>query len=385
MSIWERLKGELIDIVQWIDDTNNTIVHRFDRRNNEIKYGAKLVVREGQAAVFINEGQLADEFAPGTHTLQTQNLPILSTLKGWKYGFESPFKAEVYFVSTRQFTDLKWGTMNPIIVRDPEFGPVRIRAFGTYTMRVTQPGKFIKEIVGTDGRFTTEEIVNQLRNLIVSEFADIVARSRIPVLDMAANQSQLAQFVAERMKEDFEKFGLQIPRLLIENISMPTEVEAALDKRTSMGVIGNLDAYTKMQAADALRDAAQNAGTAGSMMGFGVGAGMAGMMGSVVGGSIGQTGGGGVGPGTPPPVPGAGVGAAPFFIAVDGQRHGPFEAGLLVSKIRSGELRADMLVWRNGMGQWQPAGQVPELAAVFVQTAADAGGGAGTPPPIPGA
>ncbi|MBX3385179.1 MAG: SPFH domain-containing protein [Phycisphaeraceae bacterium] len=382
MSIWERLKGELIDIVQWIDDTNDTIVHRFDRRNNEIKYNAKLVVREGQAAVFINEGQLADEFAPGTHTLQTKNLPILSTLKGWKYGFESPFKAEVYFVSTRQFTDLKWGTMNPIIVRDPEFGPVRIRAFGTYTMRVTQPGKFIKEIVGTDGRFTTEEIVNQLRNLIVSEFADIVARSRIPILDMAANQSQLAQFVAERMKIDFEKFGLDIPRLLIENISMPSEVEAALDKRTSMGVIGNLDAYTKMQAADAMRDAAQNSGTAGSMMGFGVGAGMAGMMGSVVGGSIGQAGGGGGGPGTPPPVPGGGVGGAPFFLAVDGRQHGPFEAGLLVNKIRSGELRAETLVWRNGMAQWLPAGQVPELSAVFAQAAAE---GPGAPPPIPGA
>lgn len=382
MSIWERLKGELIDIVQWIDDTNDTIVHRFDRRNNEIKYNAKLVVREGQAAVFINEGQLADEFAPGTHTLQTKNLPILSTLKGWKYGFESPFKAEVYFVSTRQFTDLKWGTMNPIIVRDPEFGPVRIRAFGTYTMRVTQPGKFIKEIVGTDGRFTTEEIVNQLRNLIVSEFADIVARSRIPILDMAANQSQLAQFVAERMKIDFEKFGLDIPRLLIENISMPSEVEAALDKRTSMGVIGNLDAYTKMQAADAMRDAAQNSGTAGSMMGFGVGAGMAGMMGSVVGGSIGQAAGGGGGPGTPPPVPGSGVGGAPFFLAVDGRQHGPFEAGLLVNKIRSGELRAETLVWRNGMAQWLPAGQVPELSAVFAQAAAE---GPGAPPPIPGA
>lgn len=379
MSIWERLKGELIDIVQWIDDTNDTIVHRFERRNNEIKYGAKLVVREGQAAVFINEGQLADEFGPGTHTLQTQNLPILATLKGWKYGFESPFKAEVYFVSTRQFTDLKWGTMNPIILRDPEFGPVRIRAFGTYTMRVTQPGKFIREIVGTDGNFTTDEVVSQLRNLIVSEFADIVARSRVPVLDMASNQSQMAQFVAERMKVDFEKFGLDIPRLLIENISLPPEVESALDKRTSMGVVGNLDAYLKYQTAEAVRDAANNQGSAGSMIGFGMGANMAGMMGTMAGGAIGQSQQGG--PGTPPPVPGSAMGVSPFFLVVDGRQFGPFEAPLLMNKIRSGELKADTLVWRKGMSDWQPAGQVQELARMFAEANA---GDPGTPPPIPG-
>lgn len=369
MSIWDRLKGELIDIVQWLDDTNDTLVFRFDRRNNEIKYGAKLVVREGQAAVFINEGQLADVFAPGTHTLQTQNLPILATLKGWKYGFESPFKAEVYFVSTRQFTDLKWGTLNPIIVRDPEYGPVRLRAFGTYTMRVTEPGKFIKEVVGTDGRFTTDEIQNQLRNLIVSEFTDIVAGSRIPVLDMAANQSELAGFVSTKMKEDFQKYGLDIPRLLIENISLPPEVEAALDKRTSMGVVGNLDAYTKYQTAEAIRDAAKNPGQAGSMIGIGLGANMAGMMGAA-GAAAHGTSSGGVG--APPPLPGAAA-SAPFFIAVNNQQQGPFELGLLGAKARSGELKADTLVWRQGMAGWAPAKDVPDLASVLAQV----------PPPLP--
>ncbi len=158
MNVWDKLRGELIDIIQWLDTTNDTLVYRFERYNNEIKYGAKLVVREGQAAVFVNEGQIADVFPPGTYTLETKNLPILATLQGWKYGFESPFKAEVYFCSTRQFTDLKWGTQNPIMMRDPEFGPVRLRAFGTYVIRVADPAVLIRQIVGTDNRFTLDEI-----------------------------------------------------------------------------------------------------------------------------------------------------------------------------------------------------------------------------------
>ena len=162
MDIWKKLTGELIDIVEWLDDSRDTLVYRFERHNNEIKYGAKLVVREGQSAVFINEGQLADVFKPGTHTLETQNIPILSTLKGWKYGFNSPFKAEVYFVNTRQFTDLKWGTMNPIMLRDPEFGPLRLRAFGTYAMKVTDPGTLVKEIAGTNGRLTVDGLTDQV-------------------------------------------------------------------------------------------------------------------------------------------------------------------------------------------------------------------------------
>src|SRR5688572_28091515 len=185
MALWDKLVGELVDIVEWLDDTNDTLAYRFERYQNEIKYGAKLVVREGQMAAFINEGKLADVFKPGTYTLTTQNLPILATLKGWKYGFESPFKAEVYFVSTRRFTDLKWGTMNPVMLRDAEFGPVRTRAFGTYAMRVKDPGVFIRQMVGTQGRFTTEDITGQLRNTIVARFTDILGESKIPILDLA--------------------------------------------------------------------------------------------------------------------------------------------------------------------------------------------------------
>ncbi|MCC6320135.1 MAG: SPFH domain-containing protein [Phycisphaerales bacterium] len=368
MGIWDRLKQELIDIVQYLDDTNNTLVYRFERFQNEIKYGAKLVVREGQAAVFINEGKLADVFQPGTYTLSTQNLPILGTLKGWKYGFESPFKAEVYFVSTRQFTDLKWGTMNPIMVRDPEFGPVRIRAYGTYTMRVKDPGAFIREIVGTDNRFTTEEIVNQLRNVIVAEFADAIGENRIPVLDLAGNQKEIGGLIAEKMRPDLEKMGIELPRMLIENISLPPEVEAAMDTRSKMGIVGDLNAYTKMQAADAMRDAARNPGGAGTVMAMGMGGVMAGTMGAAMAGGGPAM----AGPGAPPPIPSA----APLFIAVEGRQHGPFELSMVAMKARSGELTGDTLVWRQGMDAWKKAREVPELAAMIAPPS--------MPPPLPG-
>lgn len=370
MGLWDRLKKELIDIVQFLDDTNNTLVYRFERFQNEIKYGAKLVVREGQAAAFINEGKLADVFTPGTYTLSTQNLPILATLKGWKYGFESPFKAEVYFVSTRQFVDLKWGTMNPIMVRDPEFGPIRIRAYGTYTMRVTDPGAFIREIVGTDNRFTTEEIVNQLRNVIVAEFADAIGENRIPVLDLAANQKELSDLIAGKMRPDLAKMGVELPKLLIENISLPPEVEQAMDTRSKMGIVGDLNAYTKMQAADAMRDAAKNPGTAGAFMAMGLGGTMGGMLGNAAANQPASP--ANSGPGTPPPIPSS----APIFIAVDGTRHGPFEMAMVAMKARAGELTGDTLVWRQGMDGWKPAKDVPELAAMIAPPV--------VPPPIPG-
>jgi membrane protease subunit (stomatin/prohibitin family) len=370
MGIWDRLRQELIDIVEFLDDTNNTLVYRFERFQNEIKYGAKLIVREGQAAAFVNEGKLADVFGPGTYTLQTQNLPILATLKGWKYGFESPFKAEVYFVSTRQFTDLKWGTMNPIIVRDPEFGPVRLRAYGAYTMRVKDPATFIREIVGTDHRFTTEEIVAQLRNVIVAEFADAIGESRIPLLDLAGNQREIAELLATRMRPDLEKLGVELPRLTVENISLPPEVEQALDSRSKMGVIGNLDAYSRMQAADAMRDAAKNPGAAGTVMAMGVG----GAMTSSMGQALSQPGAAHAGAGAPPAIPAP----PPMFIAVDGHQHGPFEISLIAMKARSGELTPSTLVWRHGMEGWAAARDVPELARLFAPTP-----GGHQPPPIP--
>jgi membrane protease subunit (stomatin/prohibitin family) len=365
MSIWDRLKHEFIDIIEFIDDTSNTMVYRFDRYRNEIKNGAKLIVREGQAACFVREGQLADVKTPGTYTLDTKNLPLLGTLLGWKYGFESPFKAEVYFVSTRTFTDLKWGTANPVMLRDPEFGPVRVRAFGTYAMRVTDPGVFLKKVVGTDGRFTTEEITTQLRNLMVSRFSDIVAQSKIPVLDLAGNYDKMSQFMGGKMKSEFGEYGIEVLQLLIENVSLPPEVEAALDKRTSMGVIGNLNAYTQFQTAEAIRDAAKNPGTAGSFIGIGLGQAMA-------GGMVGGMGAAQQAASVPPPMPGMAPAVA-FFVAVNGQPVGPLDAGGLSTQVRGGALTRETLVWRAGMPTWSAAGTLPELAGLF------------GPPPVPGA
>src|SRR5438477_5970685 len=185
MGIWDKLKGELIDIIEWIDDTRDTMVYRFARYDNEIKYGAKLVVRESQVAAFVNEGRLADVYHPGTYTLETQNMPILSTLRGWKYGFSSPFKAEVFFVSTKAFTGRKWGTKNPIMLRDSEFGPVRLRAFGSFNLKVGDVPTFLRNVVSTESRFSVDEIGEQLRDMLVARFADALGESKIPVLDLA--------------------------------------------------------------------------------------------------------------------------------------------------------------------------------------------------------
>jgi membrane protease subunit (stomatin/prohibitin family) len=263
-GFFNRLTHQWIEIIEWTDPTNDTMVYRFPVANNEIKMGAKLTVREGQAAVFINEGQIADVFGPGLHTLTTQNMPIMTMLRSWPYGFASPFKAEVYFVSTRQFTDLKWGTANPIPMRDQDFGLVRIRAFGSYAIRVVDPGKFIKEIVGTDGLFQTDEITGQLRDLVVTEFTSALGELKVPVLDLAANYRQMSQGLEKALDPHFAEYGLDVTKFLIENISVPPEVEQAIDKRSSMGAVGVRD-YATFQAANAMEASASNpAGGGGS-------------------------------------------------------------------------------------------------------------------------
>jgi len=301
IGLFDKIKGEFIDVIEWTDSSPNTLVYRFPRHNNEIKNGAQLTVREGQSAVFIDEGKLADVFGPGMYTLETENLPILSTLKGWKHGFESPFKAEVYFVNTRQFTDQKWGTKNPVTMRDPEFGPVRVRAFGTYVVRVSDPGKFIQEIVGTDGHFTTEDVTDQLRNVLVARFSDAMASSGVAVLDMAANYDELGAKLSERVKDDMAGYGVELRTLLVENISLPPAVEEALDKRTSMGVIGDMAKFTQYQAAEAIGDAAKNPGSGGMAaggMGAGLGFAMANQIGQAMNPPAAPQGGA-----APPPLP----------------------------------------------------------------------------------
>ena len=279
MGILNKIRGEFIDIIEWLDPTNNTIIHRFERYQNEIKNGAKLTVRESQQAIFINEGQIADIFKPGMHTLSTQNLPILATLKGWKYGFNSPFLAEVYFVSTKQFTDLLWGTPNPIMLRDPEFGPIRIRANGNYAMKITDPAMFIKTIAGTDGSFTTESITNQLRNVAITRFTDAIAESKIPVLDMASNFDEISKFCENKMKPEFQEYGIELIKFLVASITLPENVEEALDKRSSMTIIGDMSKFTQFQVAESMEAAANNPGGGASEgIGMGMGFGMANAM-----------------------------------------------------------------------------------------------------------
>lgn len=375
MSLWDKLKGELIDIVQWLDDTRDTLAYRFERYNNEIKNGAQLVVREGQAAVFVREGKLADVFGPGTYTLDTKALPILATLLGWKYGFESPFKAEVYFVSTRVFTDRKWGTRNPIMLRDPEFGVVRLRAFGNSAYRCSDPGLFVKTLVGTDGRLTLEELGDQLRDLLVARFTDALGEAKVAAIDLAGRQDEIAQMLKGKISADFGQFGLEIVSLTIENVSLPPEVEAAMDKRTSMGVIGNLAAYQQYQTAQAIEAAAKNpGGVAGVGAGLGAGFAVANSMAGAMSGAMtgGAAAGGAGGGGGPPPLPGA----VALFVAINGQQVGPLNVQQLQEHIAAGKLTPATLVWKQGMAAWTAAGSVGEVAGLFPPAIP-------VPPPLP--
>lgn len=283
MGILDAIRNQFIEVIEWLDDSGNTLVYRFPVHGQEIKNGARLTVRESQAAVFVYQGQIADVFGPGLHTIDGGNTPILSKLGAWMHGFNSPFKSEVYFVNTKQFTDLKWGTSNPVMMRDTDFGMVRLRAFGIYSVRVTDPAAFIKEIAGTNAHFVTEDIEGQLKRTLVSGFSDALAESKIAALDLAQNYDELGRFTRVKLAEDFKGFGLDLTKLVIENISLPAEVEAAMDKRTSMGVIGDVGRYAQFQAADAMRDAAQNTGggagsAAGLGAGFAIGNAMAGAM-----------------------------------------------------------------------------------------------------------
>ena len=356
--VFDFLRGEAIDVIAWTDDTRDTMVWRFERHGNAIKYGAKLTVREGQAAVFVHEGQLADVFTPGLYMLETNNMPIMTTLQHWHHGFQSPFKSEIYFVATRRFTDQKWGTKNPVMMRDPEFGPVRLRAYGTYAVRVTDPGRFIQEIVGTDGEFTTAEITFQIRNVIVQEFSRVLASSGIPVLDMAANTAEMGKLVASAISETIAAYGLALPELYIENVSLPPAVEAALDKRTSMGLVGDLGKFQQYAAAEAMTKAAENPGGGGGM-GAGIGAGLGMAMAQRMG-----PWGAAPAPATaaaPPPPPEEHV----WHIAEGGRTHGPYSKARLGRMASEGQLSRDTYVWTAGQDGWLKAGDVAELARLF--------------------
>ncbi|MCL2812497.1 MAG: SPFH domain-containing protein [Clostridia bacterium] len=280
------IRGQLIDIIEWKEEDRDTLVHRYDSKGKRIMMGAQLTVRPSQVAVFVNEGQIADVYGPGRHELTTQNMPVLSALQGWKYGFTSPFLCDIFFVTTRQFVDIKWGTSNPVMMRDADFGMIRLRAFGVFAFRVEDAVKVIEEVAGAGARFTVEDIAGQLRRNIVSVLSDSIAESKIPALDLAANYVELGRLACARMESDFAPHGLTLASLTIENISLPPEVEQAMDKRTSMGVLGDMQQFTQFQTAQAIGDFANNPG-GGGLAGMGAAMGVGQVMASAMSG-IGQ-------------------------------------------------------------------------------------------------
>ena len=283
MGIFDMLRGQAIDVIEWKDPGQDTMVYRYDCGGKEIMMGAQLTVRESQVAIMVNEGQLADVFTPGRYELQTQNMPIMTALKSWKYGFNSPFKAEVYFINTKQFIDQKWGTSTPVMMRDSEFGMVRILAHGIYSFAVSDPKTFLKEVFGTNGLYTTEYVAGQIKRTIVSGLSDAIAQSKIPALDLAANYDELGSYALQTLSPRLAPLGLKLTAFVIENISLPEEVQKAMDQRTSMGVVGDINKYTQFQAAAAMRDAANNQNGAAGM---GTGLGAAAMMTQVMNGAF---------------------------------------------------------------------------------------------------
>ncbi|MCB9668907.1 MAG: SPFH domain-containing protein [Alphaproteobacteria bacterium] len=384
MGLWSTLKqhagAQFLDVIEWLDNTNDTLVWRFPVFNQAITDNSKLVVREGQAAVFVSEGRLSDVFGPGTYTLDTRNTPITSFFKSIAYALQYPYKGDIYFVSTRQFTDNGWGTATPIMLRDAEFGPVRIRAYGVFSYRITDPAEFLRQIVGTDGLFTTDEINGQLKKKLVAGFASAVGKAKIPILDLAANYLEMGDQLATSITPTMQSsYGISLTDFTIQSISLPEAVEKALDERSKMGVLGDLNAYTQLQAAESIKTAAANTGLGGAGIGMGVGFGMGNMMGNTMGNAFGgggqfnpQTGmQGGMPPGPPPPPP-----AATFHYsgpAGQGQKSLD-ELVAIVSADRNGAHN----VWMQGWPGWKSVKEVPEVMSRLPPPVA-------APPPFPAA
>lgn len=265
----------LLKVIEWSDNSHNTLVYKIDTKKNVIARGSALTVREGQAAVFCDKGRMADVFLPGYYKLDTDSLPVLTALLPWKYGFETPFKSEVYFVSTNRFTKQRWGTANPIMLRDPDFGAVRVRGYGTYSFRVKDPYVFMTELSGSHSTYRTEDISDHIRSMLVMAISDALGESGISVVDMAANLMELSDAVKASLEKRFSELGLELSDFNFENVSLPAELEKAMDENARLGMFRrNMDVYTRMAQADALKDAAKNPGTAGSAMGAGLGLGM---------------------------------------------------------------------------------------------------------------
>ena len=370
--VFNKIKSQLIDIIEWIDDSRTTLAWRFPRYNNEIKNGAQLIVREGQQAVFVYRGQLADQFGPGHYELTSENLPILSTLQGWKYGFNSPFRSEVYFLNTRPVTELRWGTANPVTIRDPDFKLVQVRANGLCVIRVADAAVFLREVIGTDSNVDINEVQELVRRTITLAFSDMVLQTGLGVLDLQGRQVELSDKLKDFADPRMREYGLRVQSIML-NVTLPQEITDAITRGVARGVEeqGFLDQVTDMQRfqqgkmGEAMVAGASNPG--GSSVGDFMGAGMGIAMGQQMGGMV-------AGPpqqqpaAAPPPMPGA----VTYHVDQGGQPAGPFAMAGLQSMVSAGTLTAQTVVWTQGMAGWTPAGQVPALAPLF-----------STPPPLP--
>ena len=376
MSLWDTLKphveAQFLDVIEWTDSTPNTLVYRFPTFQKAIQDGGKLVVREGQAGVFVAEGKLSDVFAPGTYELSTRTKPIMAFFESIKYGLNMPYKGEVYFVSTRQFTDQKWGTANPIPIRDADLGVVRIRGFGNFAFRISDPAAFIREVVGTAGLFTTEEITGQLKRKLVSALADTIGESKIPLLDLASRYMDFGDALRQRLNGWFQSnYGITLTDFVVENISVPPEVEKMMDKRSQMALAGDMNQYAQFQAANAIEAAVQRPG-GGSNVFMDAGIGLA--MGNQLGGAMGRQAAGPFNPqqgmtgGGPPPIPGA---AAKFHYNGAGGT-GEFDATQIAGYVAANRA-GQHLVWQAGWAGWKPWNEVPEIARLLPPA----------PPPLP--
>ena len=368
MGLFNKIRNEFIDIIEWPNQEEDVLVYRFPRYNNEIKMGAKLIVRPGQHAVFVNEGEIADHFEPGTYTLETKNLPVLTTLKSWPYAFNSPFKAEVYFIRKTEMLDRKWGTGTPIIMRDADFGMVRLRARGNFSYQVAINNEMISRFVGSQDIFYSDDLEGQIKTKLISSFSDCIGELKIPALDLVANYDEISEAMYNKLFTEFNNVGLELKSFAVENISLPEEVHQAMDQRASMGAIGNLNNFSQYQAANAMRDAAQNQGDTGAMMGM--------MMGA-------QFGGGALGntliqdqnknqPNnqTPPPIPQQKV----YFAVINDAQAGPYDLNTLKIMVQQGNINSSTLLWTEGMSNWETADSIADINIIFNST----------PPPIPG-
>lgn len=384
MSLWDKLKqhagAQFLEVIDWMDDSKDTLVYRYPTFNQAITDNSKLVVREGQAVVFVAEGKLSEVFGPGTYNLDTKNAPVMRFFQSIVYKLEEPYKGDIYFCSTRQFTDNGWGTATPVMMRDAEFGPVRIRAYGIFSYRITDPATFLRQLVGTDGLFTTDEINGQLKRKLVGSLAQVVGKSKIAILDLAANYQDLGDTLRDQLNPTFlESYGITLTDFTIQSISLPEEVEKALDTRSKMGILGDLNAYTQLKAADAIEIAAKNPGMGGLGASMGVGFGLGNQIGANMAGA-GQMGGQfnpqmgmqGAAPPAPPPPPAMEIW---HYSGPGGQLQ--LTLSDLVGRIAA-DRNGNHQVWKAGFAAWKSWREVPEIVNQLPPAPA-------APPPLPGA